>query len=82
MIGEPPIGFDHAFPGVVQEVIMRAPDVDAFCRARPGMSERAGQIIGCQFFEGGKCVIVLSKHAVPFLRRHETAHCNGWRHGE
>lgn len=76
MILDPPM--QQPYTGPLTEWIMPAPQVDAYCRSA-GAKER-GQIIGCQFWVGKHCFIVLSQHAVPALRKHEIAHCNGWRH--
>lgn len=78
MIQIPPAIYNHPYSGHLTEWIYRAPKVDDFCRSVGAKGE--GQIIGCQFFIGERCFIVLSQHAVKALRQHETAHCNGWKH--
>lgn len=60
------------------EWIYTAPEVDRRCRSAGAKS--SGQIIGCSFKIGTHCYIIISQHAAIVLRRHETAHCNGWRH--
>lgn len=78
MILEPPHSYVRSYSGPITEWVMTASQVDAYCRSAGAVS--IGQIVGCQFFVGKHCFIVLSEHAVEILRRHERAHCNGWRH--
>lgn len=79
MILDPPPAYDHPHAGSVVEWIMRAPQVDGYCR-KAGVKLEHGQVIGCAFKIGETCFIVISRHAIPVLRRHEVAHCNGWEH--
>lgn len=57
---------------------MKAPEVDRLCRS--GGAKADGQIIGCSWKLGNHCFIVISQHAIDILRRHEIAHCLGWKH--
>ncbi len=77
MILEPPAIYDHPYAPLT-ESIYKAPMADKLCR-QTGLKGDY-QIIGCQFFIGKHCFILISEHALIPLRRHETAHCNGWKH--
>jgi len=77
MILEPPSQYLAPY-ATLTEWILDAPEVDWLCRTAGVKS--ASQVIGCSFKIGDRCYIILSSHAVDVLRRHETAHCNGWRH--
>lgn len=79
MILEPPAAFDHPYTGPVVEWVVPAPEADRICRVG-GLKAYGEQIIGCSFKIGETCYIVLARHAQAVLRKHETAHCNGWRH--
>ncbi len=79
MILEPPAIYDHPYPGPLTEWVMPAPKVDALCRSAGGRVH-GSQYQGCQFKLGDHCFIVVADHAAEPIRRHETAHCNGWTH--
>lgn len=74
MILEPPPQYVHAFPGVVVERRLTIQEIEATC-GRGNMA--------CSWpplAPGGKCFIWVPFDADPKLRRHELAHCNGWKH--
>ncbi len=78
MILDPPARYDLPFVGPpVVESVLDAMEVDHLCRQ--GGAKAVGQIIGCSFTLGRYCFIILSEDSAV-LRRHEIAHCNGWRH--
>lgn len=77
-VEEPPAQFDH--PCEHTEVDLPSTGVDAVC-GRENMA--------CIFLDapGGPIVVLpkigpggVSKWMQDLLRRHEIAHCNGWRH--
>jgi hypothetical protein len=86
-IEKPPARFDHV-PGVpVREVFTDLAKVDATCGGSAG--EKPGpRITACTTPQGigSGCLIVLpfpdqvGMIYMAHLRRHERAHCNGWRH--
>lgn len=83
MIEPPPAAFDHPCECVVIEQIISAQDVERRC----GPNTLACEIAPPNF-PTDKCFIVLprvghggvAKRMQDLLRRHETGHCNGWRH--
>ncbi len=77
MVMEPPAIYSHPYAPLT-EWIEAAPEVDRLCRSAGAQGNE--QIVGCSFKLGAHCYIIISKHAVEVLRRHETAHCNGWKH--
>lgn len=59
-------------------VLERAPmQVRAICRA---LGIVAFAVLGCQVWGAGGCLIVVPTNDDGSVRRHEEAHCNGWRH--
>jgi hypothetical protein len=76
---EPPPAFVRPY-APLDERVMSQPLVDAECR-NSGVDVGPGLIIyGCQFFVGKTCYVVRVPDEV--IRRHELAHCNGWKHPE
>lgn len=72
-----PPEFDHPYAG---EVVEFSDDVERDC----GAGTAACMVIAPNY-PGDKCFIVIPRRGGrwrDYLRRHEVAHCNGWRHGE
>lgn len=79
MILSPPPQFNYDGPLI--EYIFKAPEVDRLCR-QAGAKIYGVQIIGCQFFIGERCFIIISDHAIEYLRKHEKDHCGGMKHDQ
>lgn len=83
MIELPPAIFDHPCDCAVIEQIASAQDVEQRCG-----KNMLACAIAAPNFSIDKCFIVLpwvgrggvAKRTQDLLRRHEIAHCNGWRH--
>jgi hypothetical protein len=83
----PPAEYDKPFVGKVEELIAKDhEELKVFCRGLP--------VIGCAIrwpaseYSPAVCLIYLAPDEVirkygfttELIRRHEIAHCNGWRH--
>jgi len=69
---EPPARYDHPYDGPVVEQVLSLAQVREIC---------GYENWGCAWITAGTCYRVLLSDgpvSVSFLRRHETAHCNGW----
>lgn len=75
---DPPPAYDFPYPGPLTEWVLPAKDIDPTCR-KAGV-RGAFQIMACQFEIGDRCYLVLPMDTPNRYRRHENAHCNGWRH--
>ena len=89
----PPAEFDHPFPGVLLEIIVPEAEVPAACRQiaaayggepLPATNGRGNVLGGCSARAPtgpAACTIVIRQGPdMEAIRRHETAHCNGWVH--
>jgi hypothetical protein len=70
----PPLQYDHAYNGPVIEQRLSALEVFFLCH---------GPTTACSWVSKRVCHIVFSNsekddRAIALIRRHETAHCNGW----
>jgi hypothetical protein len=74
---EPPKNFVRPYLPRI-EWVMRQPDVERQCRAAAVTVPDGHIVYGCQYWVGETCYII----RVPDeqIRRHELAHCNGWKH--
>jgi len=75
---EPPPQYVHPYRGPLVEHVLPLAKARALC-AKRGLTADA-----CSWIKDGKCYIVIPtggpvKQLAPY-RRHEIAHCNGWRH--
>lgn len=81
---EPPARYVNAYKGTVSEIIVERGQAYKTCnRLMPSPGNYLGQL-GCAIFGEGTeapeiCVIVWTR-GKPHVRRHELAHCAGWRH--
>lgn len=83
MVDLPPPLWDAPFTASLIEIQRPLPRVGAICRE---LGLRApGIVYGCALWANGGCVIVIprvdaavSEAEQQAIRRHETAHCNGW----
>lgn len=74
---EPPARFDRAYSGEMMVHSIPKATVNAEC----AMSAMKAHVVGCSFFIGDLCVVLLatgSNVSRDLLYRHERAHCNGW----
>jgi hypothetical protein len=75
----PPAQYEHPPSIPVVERVMSWDDVSKLCANLTGRILIPGEHIhGCAVVSGGVCYIWRLDDA--FVRRHEVAHCNGWRH--
>ena len=80
----PPNLYDHLYNGLVIEQILLAEEVEKFCNIKNAQA----CVLALPNFKGDKCFILLpivgkggvTKVTQDLLRRHEVAHCNGWKH--
>lgn len=76
---KPPAEYDYPFHGEVVINYVQSGNVRRQC----GHPDRA-IVRACARVESGKCIITLAVYAKissrQMLIRHETAHCNGWKH--
>lgn len=82
----PPAEFDYPYAGTLFEDVLPIAQVDAECRRLTGTT-RKKLIRGCAVKYPGGCLIVYPDVPVKGvdsrdIRRHEIAHCNGWKHEE
>lgn len=76
----PPTTYDHPYPGQVIEMRMTTAQVNSLC-LKMGANDPGGFFIGCSWLDISKrCYIVVSDDNYAAVRRHEMAHCNGWKH--
>lgn len=78
----PPPQFDRPPDMPVIEVVIPRQAMDRHCRAQGLTGD--GVILACTMSHDAVCVVFLPDDTptplIDVLRRHETAHCNGWRH--
>ena len=79
----PPAEFVHPYPGPFEEWSLPIREVRKNCVKFLG--HRAREARGCAVYRGMKCLIIYPN--TPYrgidpldIRRHELAHCNGWKH--
>lgn len=75
----PPAIYDHTPDMPVIEKVLTHAEVTKRC-VLAGMKESPTGWNGCTFIIKGTCYIY--RVADDLVRRHEQAHCNGWRHEE
>jgi hypothetical protein len=73
----PPPAFDHAPRMPVKEQVLDLRSVDVVCRQH-GLPTLQYLYNGCAFVVKGVCYIWRVDD--DSVRRHELAHCNGWKH--
>ena len=76
---EPPAYYVHPYNGPVIERVLPLAQAQALCAKRGAPAD------ACSWITKGRCYIVLPSKGAPVkdinaYRRHEIAHCNGWRH--
>jgi hypothetical protein len=79
----PPAEFDHPYKGIV--IITRTKDQAETRRLCPLAFPQPLAIgsaktipVGCELIISPDSVIALAGLTLEFVKRHETAHCNGW----
>jgi hypothetical protein len=82
----PPMEFDRPYAGTLFEDVLPIAQVDAECRRLTGAT-REKTVRGCSVKYPGGCLIIYPNAPIrgidPLdIRRHEIAHCNGWKHEE
>ena len=86
MIELPPALYDHPYPGKLYVEEKRLSEVHELCHAL-GVPAIA-PIYGCALRLSHGCHIIIpivgvggvAPRTYAIIRRHETAHCNGWKH--
>ena len=73
-----PAHFDRPYTGPIIEMIQPHETVQILCKAA---GKQPWEVFyGCSWKKGETCYIVMSS-TDKAVRRHEMAHCNGWKHG-
>lgn len=65
------------YDGPLIAIKRRTMEVRTICY---GLGLREFGALGCQLWAEGGCLIVIPIDDDGSIKRHEEAHCNGWRH--
>ena len=83
----PPAVYDHAYNGKLNVRQGTMAQVEYYCHTKQGIVSQY-EALGCSLPNGRSCFIMIprigGRVTASFqaqIRRHEIAHCNGWRHG-
>lgn len=83
----PPASWITAPPPPTAELQLPLDTLGFVCGALGVQAARSQIIYGCMIWRDGRCLLILPKIQTEItkadqrqVRRHEMAHCNGWRH--